>query len=145
MDGDDEDGWDTALGYLDACGPGYHLQIARTTSMDKHLGASMKSSSGSLGNFLMDDSQKEKVWLPTLESFVWRFSLATETLPFQLTEAKPVAAGPSWELESCTLCLQSELKEQAEMDATKSLVSVARKARDLYERQQKIEKDVQQR
>ena len=41
--------------------------------------------------------------------------------------------------------MQSALKEQAELDATKSIVSVAKKARDLYQQQQKIERDVQTR
>ena len=62
MDGEDEDGWDEALGYLDACGPGFHLQIARTASADKNLVSSSVVSNGSdLSNLLIDDSQKEKV------------------------------------------------------------------------------------
>lgn len=62
LDGDDEDGWETALGYLEACGPGYHLQMARTTSLEKTLtSSSLLSENSDYGNFLMDDSQKEKV------------------------------------------------------------------------------------
>lgn len=63
MDGDDDDGWDTALGYLDACGPGFHLQIARTTSIENNLAnSSIRSSTSDLGtNILLDESQKEKV------------------------------------------------------------------------------------
>ena len=41
--------------------------------------------------------------------------------------------------------VQGALKVQAEMDATKSIVSMAKKAQDLYVQQQQIEKQVQQR
>lgn len=41
--------------------------------------------------------------------------------------------------------VQGALKEQADMDATRSMVSVAKKARDLYKQQQRIERDVQTR
>ncbi len=37
---------------MDACGAGYHLQIARTTSVDKTLGHSIMGSS----QMLLDDS-----------------------------------------------------------------------------------------
>ncbi|KAK9824568.1 hypothetical protein WJX72_011385 [[Myrmecia] bisecta] len=97
-EGDDDDGWDAALGYLDACGPGWHLQIARTTSVDKNLGYSLVSHGSDLSTLLLEESQRE-----------------------------------------------GTLREHADMDATRSLVSVARKARDLYEQQQQIEKQVEQR
>lgn len=47
----DEDTWDEALGYLDACGGGYRLQIGRTASMDKPLEHSVMGSS----QLLLDD------------------------------------------------------------------------------------------
>ena len=62
MDGLDEDGWDEALKYLDACGPGFHLQIARTTSVERDLARSSLLSQGSdLSTLLMEDSHKEPV------------------------------------------------------------------------------------
>ena len=50
----DEDGWDEALGYMDACGPGWHLQIARTTSDDGLANESLKS----LSNCMLSDSTR---------------------------------------------------------------------------------------
>lgn len=62
LDDEDEDGWDDALGYLDACGPGIQHQIARTTSLENNLGASSLKSNGSeTVQFSVDDSQKDKV------------------------------------------------------------------------------------
>lgn len=59
MDGDDEDGWEDALGYLDACGPGVHLQIGRMSS-DKQSGSLVSTSSGGFG-ILLDESQRDHV------------------------------------------------------------------------------------
>ena len=59
MDGDDEDGWEDALRHLDACGPGVHLQIGRTSS-DRREGSLKSTSSGGLG-VLFDDSLRDKV------------------------------------------------------------------------------------
>ena len=50
----DEDGWDEALSYMDACGPGWHLQIARTTSDDGLANESLKS----LSNCMLSDSTR---------------------------------------------------------------------------------------
>ncbi len=50
----DEDGWDEALGYMDACGPGWHLQIARTTSDDGLANESLRS----LSNCMLSDSTR---------------------------------------------------------------------------------------
>ena len=52
----DEDGWDEALGYLDACGPGWHLQIARTKSEDFNL---LSTGSG-LSTVLLGDSARHE-------------------------------------------------------------------------------------
>lgn len=41
--------------------------------------------------------------------------------------------------------MQSALRMQADMDATKKVRSVAKKAQDLYRHQQKIEQDVKAR
>lgn len=57
----DEDGWDEALGYLDACGPGWHLQIARTKSEDFNLSSSSLLSTGSgLSTVLLGDSARNE-------------------------------------------------------------------------------------
>lgn len=65
MEGDDDDGWDDALGYLDACGPGVQHQIARTTSMEQNLaGASSMASNASDMSLMVDESQKDKVTPP---------------------------------------------------------------------------------
>jgi len=66
MEGDDEDGWDDALGYLDACGPGVQHQIARTTSMEQNLAgdSSVASNASEMSQLLVDESQKEKVPSP---------------------------------------------------------------------------------
>ncbi|KAK9843420.1 hypothetical protein WJX81_001473 [Elliptochloris bilobata] len=57
----DEDGWDEALGYLDACGPGWHLQIARTTSEEFNLSSSSLVSTGSgLSTVLLGDSARNE-------------------------------------------------------------------------------------
>ena len=50
----DEDGWDEALGYMDACGPGWNLQIARTTSDDGLANESLRS----LSNCMLGDSTR---------------------------------------------------------------------------------------
>ena len=50
----DEDGWDEALGYMDACGPGWHLQIARTTSDDGLANESLRR----LSNCMLSDSTR---------------------------------------------------------------------------------------
>jgi hypothetical protein len=47
---------------MDACGAGYHLQIARTTSVDKTLGHSIMGSS----QMLLDDSYTNDVRCCTL-------------------------------------------------------------------------------
>lgn len=44
-----------------------------------------------------------------------------------------------------TALLQGALRMQADMDATKKVRSVAKKAQDLYRHQQKIERDVKAR
>ena len=54
MQAGDEDGWDEALGYMDACGPGWHLQIARTTSDDGLANESLRS----LSNCMLSDSTR---------------------------------------------------------------------------------------
>ena len=54
----DEDGWDEALGYMDACGPGWHLQIARTTSDDGLANSSLISHASGLSNCFLGDSQR---------------------------------------------------------------------------------------
>lgn len=59
MDGGDEDGWEDALGYLDACGPGVHLQIGRLSS-DKRSNSLRSIGSGGMG-VLFDDSLRDKV------------------------------------------------------------------------------------
>ena len=56
----DEDGWDEALGYMDACGPGWHLQIARTTSDDGLANESLKS----LSNCMLSDSTRSVSLFP---------------------------------------------------------------------------------
>ena len=57
----DEDGWDEALGYLDACGPGWHLQIARTKSEDFNLSSSSLLSTGSgVSTVLLGDSARNE-------------------------------------------------------------------------------------
>ena len=58
----DEDGWDEALGYMDACGPGWHLQIARTTSDDglANTGSLISHPSG-LSTCFLGDSQPRSV------------------------------------------------------------------------------------
>ena len=75
MDGGDEDGWEDALGYLDACGPGVHLQIGRLSS-DKRSNSLRSIGSGGMG-VLFDDSLRDKVGyhpcLPVLTSMlVWQ-------------------------------------------------------------------------
>lgn len=62
----DEDGWDEALGYMDACGPGWHLQIARTTSDDglANTGSLISHPSG-LSTCFLGDSQPRSVRAPT--------------------------------------------------------------------------------
>lgn len=54
----DEDGWDEALGYMEACGPGWHLQIARTTSDDGLANSSLISHASGLSNCFLGDSQR---------------------------------------------------------------------------------------
>ena len=62
LDVEDEDGWDDALGYLDACGPGVQHQIARTTSLERTLTSSSLLSNGSeTSQLFADDSHKDKV------------------------------------------------------------------------------------
>ena len=62
LDVEDDDGWDDALGYLEACGPGVQHQIARTTSLERTLTSSSLLSNGSeASQFLVDDSHKDKV------------------------------------------------------------------------------------
>ncbi len=53
-----------ACRYMDACGAGYHLQIARTTSVDKSLGHSIMGSSQMLldDSFLNDVRCRRPVW-----------------------------------------------------------------------------------
>ena len=57
-----------ACRYMDACGAGYHLQIARTTSVDKSLGHSIMGSS----QMLLDDSFLNDVRSRSLD---WPFVL----------------------------------------------------------------------
>lgn len=59
--GDEEDGWDEALGYLGACGTGINLQIGRTVSVDKGLGKTSLHRDGSV-SFMLDgdDSQHDE-------------------------------------------------------------------------------------
>ena len=163
MDGEDEDGWDEALGYLDACGPGFHLQIARTASADKNLVSSSVVSNGSdLSNLLIDESQKEKVRTTgpgegrqiSLQDRRQACRLLYSTqLPKppggarmrpHVCSQKTRAAIHKYAAPTLSVSMQSAL-EQADMDATKSIVSVAKKAQDLFRQQQKIERDVQTR
>lgn len=65
LDGDGDDGWDDALGYLEACGPGVQHQIARTTSLEQTLASASLASNGSeAAHFLVDNSQRDKVVPP---------------------------------------------------------------------------------
>ncbi|EIE26801.1 hypothetical protein COCSUDRAFT_59309 [Coccomyxa subellipsoidea C-169] len=61
----DEDGWDEALGYMDACGPGWHLQIARTTSDDGLANSSLISHASGLSNCFLGDSQRSRTLAAT--------------------------------------------------------------------------------
>lgn len=45
---------------MDACGPGWHLQIARTTSDDGLANGSLISHSGGLSNCFLADSQHSR-------------------------------------------------------------------------------------
>ncbi len=70
LDVEDEDGWDDALGYLEACGPGVQHQIARTNSLERTLTSSSLLSNGSdASQFLVDDSQKDKVNIILVSGF----------------------------------------------------------------------------
>ena len=78
MDMEDEDGWDDALGYLEACGPGVQHQIARTTSLERTLTSSSLMSNGSeASQFLVDESQKDKVKLCLSPACWMRTNLAS--------------------------------------------------------------------
>jgi hypothetical protein len=57
----DSDGWDDALGYMDACGPGWHLQIARTTSDDGLANGSLISHASGLSTCLLGESHPRSV------------------------------------------------------------------------------------
>ncbi|CAL8467141.1 g6677 [Coccomyxa elongata] len=61
----DEDGWDEALGYMDACGPGWHLQIARTTSDDGLANSSLISHASGLSTCFLGDSQRSRTLATT--------------------------------------------------------------------------------
>lgn len=65
LTGDEDGGWDDALRYLNACGPGFHLQIARTVSTDQTLGASMVSQGSGISTALLADESQRGVRLVT--------------------------------------------------------------------------------
>ena len=48
-------------------------------------------------------------------------------------------------LEASRLHAQGLLKEQADLDATRAVSAIARRAQDLFRQQQQIEKQVEQR
>lgn len=92
----DEDTWDAALGYLDACGGGYRLQIARTASMDNPLEHSVMGSSQLL-------------------------------------------------LEEDSYTANGSLADTADLNATKQIGEMAKKAHELMQHQEEIERRVSQR
>lgn len=97
-DDDEQDNWDEALGFLDACGPVSRGHIARTVSAEHGLGASLRSHGSGLSGGWLEESQREGL-----------------------------------------------LKEHADMDATRAVAAVARRAQDLFRQQQQIEREVEQR
>lgn len=58
-DDDEQDNWDEALGFLDACGPVSRGHIARTVSAEHGLGASLRSHGSGLSGGWLEESQRE--------------------------------------------------------------------------------------
>ena len=130
---------------MDACGPGWHLQIARTTSDDGLANESLKS----LSNCMLGDSTR---------------SVGAHCCSHCLCYLSQM---PDLEQSVCLVCIPSSSCETAEEshlhmtlqrtlaattsdtpsmgEATKGIMQKARMAKDLYEQQAAIESQVKER